>query len=107
VPKEFFDAGVASTSSSDYPVRDFFPMTRIAAGVKSGVSLETMIASHTINGAVEIFAERETGSIEVGKAADLVVMDRNLFELAPDDLATAKAILTMFAGKEVFRDPSF
>jgi hypothetical protein len=48
VPKAFFDAGVSSSSSSDYPVRDFFPQTRIGSGVLNGVPPETMIASHTV-----------------------------------------------------------
>lgn len=107
LPKEFFDAGVIGTSSSDYPVRDFFPLVRVAAGVKSGVSLDTMLASHTINGAELIFSERETGSIEVGKSADLVVLDKDLAGLAPEAIATVKAVMTVFNGKEVFRDPSF
>lgn len=106
-PKAFFDAGVKTTSASDYPVRDFLPMTRIAAGVGNGVSLDAMLASHTIKGAELIFAERETGSIEVGKSADLVVMDRNLFDTPAAELNQAKAVLTLFNGKEVFRDPSF
>lgn len=107
VPKAFFDAGVASISSSDYPVRDFFPLVRVAAGVRNGVGLDAMIASHTINGAELIFAERETGSLEVGKGADLVVLDKNLFDIPAADIDKAKTVLTISAGQEVFRDASF
>ena len=102
LPKAFFDAGVKVNSSSDYPVRDFFPMTRIAQGVQSGIPLETMIASHTINGAEAIFAEKETGSIEKGKAADFVVMSNNLFTLAPKDLEKSEVLMTVFNGKVVY-----
>ncbi|MBU3848895.1 MAG: amidohydrolase [Candidatus Acinetobacter avistercoris] len=102
LPKAFFDAGVLLNSSSDYPVREFFPMTRIAQGVQSGVSLEAMIASHTINGAEAIFAEKETGSIEKGKAADLVVMSQNLFKIQPAALESSEVVMTVFNGKIVY-----
>lgn len=106
-PTAFFDGGVATTSSSDYPVRDFHPLARIAAGVGSGVALDKMIASHTIRGAEAIFAERETGSIEVGKAADIVILERDLFAVAPAQIGAGKVVMTLFDGKAVFRDPSF
>ena len=102
LPKAFFDAGVALTSSSDYPVREFFPMTRIAQGVKSGIPLAKMIQSHTMNGAEAIFAEKETGSIEKGKVADLVVMDQNLFKVAPTALENVQVVMTVFNGKIVY-----
>lgn len=106
VPKAFLDAGARFTSSSDYPVRDFYPMVRIAAGVRNGVPLETMLASHTIDAAHMLFADQDTGSIEIGKAADIVVMDQNLATMATGDLDKAKAVLTLFAGREVLRDAS-
>ncbi|WP_213073393.1 amidohydrolase [Acinetobacter sp. ANC 4779] len=104
LPKAFFDAGVLVNSSSDYPVREFFPMTRIAGGVKSGVPLNVMLNSHTIQGAEAIFAEKETGSIEVGKAADLVVMDQDLFKLQADKLEDSQVLMTVFHGKVVYDD---
>ncbi|MNW04126.1 hypothetical protein D3C71_2001660 [compost metagenome] len=66
-----------------------------------------MIASYTINGAHLIFDEMNRGSIEVGKKADLVVLDKNLFQLAPTDVGEAKMVSTIFEGKETFRDPAF
>lgn len=43
-PRAFFDSGVRTTSSSDYPVRDFHPLARIAAGVDSGIAMRMMPA---------------------------------------------------------------
>jgi predicted amidohydrolase YtcJ len=106
VPRAFFDLGVASSSSSDYPVRDFFPFVRIATGVGNGVPRDAMIASHTIAGAELMFAEREIGSLETGKSTDLVVLDRNLLDTPAAEIERARVLLTLFAGKEVFRDPS-
>lgn len=70
------------------------------------VDLQTVIAGYTINGAYVNFEEKETGSIEVGKAADLIVVDRNLFEVAKPDIHKAKVLLTLLNGKELYRDVS-
>jgi predicted amidohydrolase YtcJ len=48
--------------------------------------------------------EKETGSIEVGKFADLVVLDQNLFEIETHDISETKVLLTLFEGQEVYRD---
>ena len=107
-------------SSSDFPVTiPFDPLLGIQLGITRSeagkvqeailwpderVSLEDMIASFTYNGAYANFLENETGSIEVGKQADIVVLDQNLFEIQPVEIAKTKVILTLVAGKEVFRD---
>jgi predicted amidohydrolase YtcJ len=51
--------------------------------------------------------ETLTGSLEVGKRADLIVLDRNLFQLAPEEIQRARVLWTLLDGKEVFRDESF
>jgi predicted amidohydrolase YtcJ len=42
------------------------------------------------------------GSIEIGKSADLIVLDRNLFEVPAHDLADAKVLTTYFEGRPVY-----
>lgn len=74
---------------------------------EEAVDLPLMLAGYTINGAYVNFEEAETGSIEVGKAADLIVLDRNLFEIPPHEIHLAKVLLTLLEGKAVFRDASF
>ena len=71
------------------------------------VDLPLMLAGYTINGAYLNFQEQETGSIEVGKAADLVLLDRNLFEIPTHEIDQAKVLLTLLEGKEVYRNESF
>ena len=66
------------------------------------VDLPLMIAGYTINGAYVNFQEHETGSIEVGKSADLVVLDRNLFEIPRHESHNVKVLLTMLEGREVY-----
>ena len=51
--------------------------------------------------------EKLTGSIEVGKAADLIVLSDNLFTTPEDAIHKVKVLLTLLDGAEVFRDPSF
>jgi len=66
-----------------------------------------MIRSCTINGAYAYKMENLTGSIEVGKSADMVVLDRNILTCDPAQIGDGKVLLTLFQGKEVFKDASF
>jgi predicted amidohydrolase YtcJ len=117
--KSFFDEGVVVASSSDYPVTvPCNPLEAIQYGItrsefnttdsseilwpEERVTLEQMIRSFTINGAYANFLEKETGSIEVGKKADLIVLDKNLFEIPVTEIGRAKVLITLFEGKEVF-----
>ena len=101
-PRDFYDHGVPTTSSSDYPVWDFHPLPRIQAGVKEGVPLATMLTSQTLRGAQALFAEKETGSIAVGKSADLILLDRDIFQDPPEKIGTAKVVMTIFQGKILY-----
>ena len=65
-----------------------------------------MIDSFTINAARALFVEAQTGSIEPGKSADVVVVDRDLSAVSPAEIGEARALLTLFQGREVFRDGS-
>ncbi len=71
------------------------------------IPLPDAIAAYTIRGAYLDFSEKDTGSIEVGKLADLVVLDKNLFELTPYRIYEAKVLLTLLEGREVYRAPGF
>jgi len=46
--------------------------------------------------------EDVAGSIEAGKHADMIVLDRNLFEIEPTDISDVKVLKTIFAGKVVY-----
>jgi predicted amidohydrolase YtcJ len=71
------------------------------------IALPDAIAAYTIRGAYLSFSEKDTGSIEVGKAADLIVVDKNLFEIPPSQIHEAKVLLTLLDGKEVYRASGF
>ncbi len=67
------------------------------------IGLPDAIAAYTIRAAYLDFTEKESGSIEVGKSADLIVLDRNLFEIPSSRIHEAKVLLTLLEGKEVYR----
>jgi predicted amidohydrolase YtcJ len=71
------------------------------------VNLETMLRAYTTNGAWLSHEEKARGSLEPGKAADLIVLGRNLFKIPPSEIGRVKVLLTLVDGREVFRDPSF
>jgi predicted amidohydrolase YtcJ len=66
------------------------------------VPLPDALAAFTIGSAYVNHDEREAGSIEVGKRADLAVLDRNLFEIEGGAVADAQVELTLVAGRRVF-----
>jgi predicted amidohydrolase YtcJ len=67
------------------------------------VDLPTMIAAYTIEGAWLMHHDNDTGSIETGKAADIVVLDRDIFKLPPAELDAVRVDLTMLDGKPVYQ----
>lgn len=76
-------------------------------GTVPGVPVKAAIRAFTINGAYALHCERYFGSLERGKLADLIVIDRNLLQIPPEQIANTKVLLTMLGGKAVFQDSSF
>ena len=66
------------------------------------VSLSTMIAAYTINAAWLMHQEDKTGSIEVGKQADIAILDRQLFEIPAPEISEVRVLLTMLAGDIIY-----
>ncbi len=67
------------------------------------VSLIDMIRSFTINAAFQNFREAMTGSIEVDKSADFVIISQNLFEIDPLDIDKTEVLVTIFKGEVVWQ----
>lgn len=112
-------AGGDLAYGADWPVGTANPLeglevaiTRRTAGdpnakpllADEGVTLEEAIESHTINVAYVNGMAEFTGSIVPGKNADLVVIDKNLFELSPYEISKAKVLVTLFRGEAVYGD---
>ena len=107
------------SGGSDWSVSSLNPLDAIEVGIThrqpdqpgraawhpaERVDLATMVAMYTINAAYGNHQERDTGSIEVGKLADLIVLDRNLFEVAPREIHTVRVIRTLLEGVTVFNE---
>jgi hypothetical protein len=115
-------SGAAFAFGSDWNVSSMNPLEGIQVAVtrrepergagpawlgQEALSLAEAIAGYTIGGAYLGFAEKETGSLEPGKSADLVVLDRNLFEIPAWQIHQARVLWTLLEGREVYRDPAF
>ncbi|MBT4521995.1 MAG: amidohydrolase [Halieaceae bacterium] len=74
--------------------------------VHETIDLQTAVAAFTINSAYVNGIEDVSGSIEVGKYADLIVVDRNLFAIPVEQISDAKVLLTLFGGEPVHGDPT-
>ena len=122
INKSFLDQGVVVAYGSDWFVTSPNPMDLIEAAVTrirpalplreklnaspllpgENVSVADAIASYTINGAYVNHQEQTTGSLEVGKLADIVVLDKNLFTVNPHRISETKVLLTLMDGQLVF-----
>ncbi|MCB2113249.1 MAG: amidohydrolase [Parvularculaceae bacterium] len=66
------------------------------------ISLEDALAGYTIEAARSNFLDDMTGSIETGKYADLVILEKNLFEIDPSEISDAKVLVTLLEGEPVY-----
>ena len=114
--------GAVIAGGSDWSVSSMNPLEAIQVAVtrrgpndppgdawipEEKVDLETMLRAYTVNGAWLSHDEKTRGSLETGKAADFIVLGRNLFKIPPSEIGRVKVLLTLLDGRPVFRDPSF
>ncbi len=72
-----------------------------------GLTVPQAIRAITANAAYELHREKELGSLEAGKFADLIVLDRNILQVAPREIADVKVLLTVVGGKTVYAAKEF
>ena len=65
-----------------------------------------MLRAYTANGAWLMHQEDETGVIKPGMAADLVVLEKDLFSIAAEEIGEVAVTMTLFEGAIVYRRPS-
>jgi predicted amidohydrolase YtcJ len=117
------DAGVPMAGGSDWPVSTFEPLQAIQQGVTRGafpgltpanasrrmqvlnaderLDVETMIALYTSQAARALRLEQRTGSLEVGKRADAVVLARDITQIDPASIGRVPVVCTLFDGAVV------
>ncbi|MFX5510238.1 amidohydrolase family protein, partial [Acinetobacter baumannii] len=71
------------------------------------LSVPAVLRAITANAAYELHAENEVGTIEAGKFAALIVLDRNVTKIPARQIADTRVLLTIVGGKPVFAAPPF
>ena len=115
--KSLLDSGALVVFGSDWFVSSGNPLLGIETAITrrdpltnesapfldhQRVGLSAALKAYTLNSAYINFIEHETGSIEVGKQADLTVLDKNLFDLKSSEISEASVLLTLIDGERVY-----
>ena len=117
--RDYIDQGIIAAGGSDAPVTDINPLLGIHVAVnrksQSGmdigssqcISVMEAIKLYTWNGAYASFEEDIKGSIEVGKLADLVVLNDSILNVSPDQIKDLKVEKTMIDGEIIYSKENF
>jgi predicted amidohydrolase YtcJ len=112
-------AGGTVAYGSDWPVASANPfegievaLTRRHPGASEGerlspderVTLEDALRNYTLNAAYALNVDDRSGSLTVGKSADLIVVDRDVFKVRENEIAKTRVLVTLFAGEAVHGD---
>jgi predicted amidohydrolase YtcJ len=102
---------------TDFPVEDISPFKTFLAAVfrrdakefpqngfqpENALTREEAIRGMTIWAAKACFLEKETGSIETGKKADFIILDRDLMKIPEKEVLATKVVATFIGGKKVY-----
>jgi predicted amidohydrolase YtcJ len=113
-------SGVVLANGSDFPVEEPNPMLGFYAALtrqdpsgqppggwmpEERLAREEMLKSFTWNAAYAAHAETDLGSLEVGKLADMVLLDKNVMTIDPSEILTTRPVLTVVGGEIVYEGP--
>ena len=108
--KSIVDAGIIMASGSDSPIEDpdiilglHALVTRNGFVPEQCITMEEALKTYTINGAYAAFEENIKGSIEVGKLADFVILDKNPLEISEDEIKKIQVLETIIRGNTVYK----
>jgi hypothetical protein len=114
--RSLHEHGAVLAFSSDWNVAEMEPMVGVQCAVtrapldggppwqpEEAVTVDDAIRGYTIGSATSVHAEDDRGTLEPGKLADLVVLDRDPYDVAPAELATIAVRETWVAGEPVHR----
>ena len=111
--RSLLQAGALICGASDWPVSSANPLKRSAMQKQGWGRLVfdstqcmpriDMLYAYTINAAKLLMMDKSIGSIEPGKFADMVLVDRDILAIAPEAMLHTKVLWTMFEGKIVYK----
>ena len=116
--KTMRDMGIHTAGGSDAPVASINVLKNIHCAVNSQnlksqpadgwqpqekLTVQEAVELFTIDSAYASFEENEKGSLEIGKYADMVVLDKNIYEISSDEIINVKVDLTMVGGNIVYK----
>ena len=94
--------GVTRTNAPDAPAE-----FRGRLGEDPGLSRDDVLRAATINAAYELHEDDVTGSLELGKFADLIVLDRDPLKVPPEEIAKTQVLETVVGGQVVYHAPNW
>ena len=111
--KSLYSAGAVIAGGSDWPVSGPNPWNAIAQAstrkgplgvlnAKESLDRQAMFYAYTINAAKALRLDQQIGSLAPGKQADLIILDRDVFNVSDAELFETKVLKTFFAGKQVY-----
>lgn len=111
--KSLQDAGAMIAGASDWPVSSPNPWNAISQAItrkgplgvlnaKESVDRQTMFYAYTLNAAKTLGLDAQIGSLAPGKQADLIILDRDVFNVSDEELFDTKVLKTYFAGKQIY-----
>ena len=115
--KRLLTTGVVLANGSDFPVEEPNPMLGFYASItrqdpkghppggwmpEERMTRDEMLKSFTLNAAYAAHTEKDLGSIEVGKLADLVLLDKNVMTVEPREMLSTKGLMTVIGGEIVY-----
>lgn len=89
-----FYASVVRKDARGYPAEGFQP--------ENALTREEALKGMTLWAAMGSFEEKEKGSIEAGKFADFVILDKDIMKAKPEEILSAKVVSTYLGGEKVF-----
>lgn len=113
--KTMKEMGIIAGGNSDCPVTYYSPFVQMYAAVtrksssgqvvgpEEAIDIMDTIRVYTWNGAYMSKEEDKLGSIEPGKLADIIVLDRDILTIDPEDLLNVQVLTTMVDGKIVYK----
>ncbi len=103
--RSLVDAGIPLALGSDGPNNPYLNimLASVYPGKpKEAITREQAVIAYTLTAAYAEFAEKDKGSLEPGKFADLAVLSQDIFSVTPPELPKTESVLTMVGGKIVY-----